>query len=1053
MKHRNLTDETLVMLTLAGDSHAYEALVSRHQGTVLASALRVTHTRFMAEDAAQDAFVTAWMKLNTLNQPEKFCGWVCRIARNCALNMVTRYRSFVDFDSLSNTELFSDMSENPAELCASAEETNRLHDGLKKLPKRVGEIIRLHYFDGLSVAEIADRMQISEGTVKWQLHDGRRRIRKELCAMDEKCDDVLVARVMKKVEELKLWQVRKERSGFEDVYESVLREVEKLPESDKKYSALADVLMRGWWWLPGEKNDALFTRIREAAILGHNDEVMEFIVDREDRNYYGHLRLEFIRDKQIPYLEKEGFIRALGLEWFKLGRIYAAKGEAELANAAYDKASEIFKPCHLYRSMIPNAKWMDDRQKGALSTTEKNRYSMTICANELRMINGRLTHWADAVNGEGYLQSFNSAMETVLSEISQCDGQFYREDLSVGETYTGSDKSTLTFLSASDTVITPAGSFDRCQVWETKYISWRGPCVCRAYYKDGIGIVRLEHENDGQTDVRVLKSYDILGGKGLLPLAAGNTWEYGDEYAEGSLISSLSLAVTHADTESMIVASRSFVERLAYSEDSWLDKIELVRNEYHGEDGDKTWIRDVSHAADRAIELAETPVQRVHAKAAAKVFRRIMDTEPENLNRSADGIWNFFEKYGLRSDGNRLLADRSSRFSFEWKRYAEEYQYPLLHNDIYGILSDAANCLWNEEWKHNTDFTVEYMRGTMGSPKTTIICREVGDVTTAAGCFKNCIAVHLKTEGLERGWKYRGGDMTYYFALGIGIVKTEHDYCEGAKKSVYELTEYRGIGEGYMPVADGLFRRYEAKGLTDGLVGEAEYTYVADRNAISVFVNRTGVQQLLPSITRYNIVSGERKEEALWEEGKHAESRVQHGVNNFLLFLHMLGRVNRNWGSARHGAEWGKYQIRLLDTLAVNGKLPRAWLGRYWRACFAAACALFGCDTPEDKEEGYRYLEKAFEAYPAWAAIPDGEELEVGNPYLWGGVKLIKGKDLLILPDGTRDHLQYGYLFRQSKDDMYYGMTASHGWEWFNPVREEERFKTYVERAKRLMES
>ena len=76
--------------------------------------------------------------------------------------------------------------------------------------------------------------------------------------MNEKYTDTLVQRVMKKVEELKLWQLRNDKDGFEVIYKDVLREVEELPESDRKYHALADVLMRGWWWIPGKENDALF---------------------------------------------------------------------------------------------------------------------------------------------------------------------------------------------------------------------------------------------------------------------------------------------------------------------------------------------------------------------------------------------------------------------------------------------------------------------------------------------------------------------------------------------------------------------------------------------------------------------------------------------------------------------------------------------------------------------------------------------------------------------------------------------------------------------------
>ena len=81
MLHQNTTDETLVMLTLAGEQCAYEVLVVRYQRAAILSAMSVTRNQFMAEDAAQDAFVTAWMKLNTLQEPQKFGAWVCRIAK------------------------------------------------------------------------------------------------------------------------------------------------------------------------------------------------------------------------------------------------------------------------------------------------------------------------------------------------------------------------------------------------------------------------------------------------------------------------------------------------------------------------------------------------------------------------------------------------------------------------------------------------------------------------------------------------------------------------------------------------------------------------------------------------------------------------------------------------------------------------------------------------------------------------------------------------------------------------------------------------------------
>lgn len=72
---------------------------------------------------------------------------------------------------------------------------------------------------------------------------------------------------------------------------------------------------------------------------------------------------------------------------------------------------------------------------------------------------------------------------------------------------------------------------------------------------------------------------------------------------------------------------------------------------------------------------------------------------------------------------------------------------------------------------------------------------------------------------------------------------------------------------------------------------------------------------------------------------------------------------------------------------------------------------------------------------------------------IYSGVKVIRGKGLLKLPDGTVEPLSYDSMFKDNVSLLYYGMTAPRGWEWFNPVREEERFKAYIERAKKLMEN
>lgn len=1052
LQYRDITDETLVMLTLAGEQSAYEKLVLRYQNAVIGSALQITRNRFMAEDAAQDAFVTAWMKLNTLRQPEKFGSWVCRIVRNCAMNMVTRYRSFLPEISLEDWDIADDPKQNPAELLAWSEEKSELEKSMEKLPEKVGRIIYLHYFEDLSVAEIADRMCVSAGTVKRQLHDGRKRIRKELCAMDETYNDTLIQRVMKKVEELKLWQVKTDKTGFDAVYKDVLKDVEDLPESDSKYHALADVLMRGWWWLPGEKNDALFARIKETALQGKNDEVMEFIVTREDSQVWGNAKIEFIRDRQIPMLEKAGFIRTLAREWFWLGYQYFRDGQTENGYAAFDKVQSLLTPADRYYALTMYAREVEEKMSAGYKDKNQKRFLNNAGADELRYINGNLRYWKMEEYGEGYMNSIDRQIGNLFFNVSRCDGWFFDEKMAVGETRTGSDGNTLTFASDTETVETHCGTFEDCQLWITKlFAEYSGYCVNKVWYKSGVGIVKYERSVDGLSDVRLLKKYSIFSGSGLLPLARGNTWEYTDTYNHDILTSELRITVTHVDEETVMLATRDFAERFCYDETSWLDMIQQIRNEYWIYENGEGKLGDVSVALEKVEALAQTPMEKAHSKAAVAVARRIV--EGNTPDGRFTGHWNFFGKEMIYPKGSMVKTTHNHRWSFELKGIGGMGQAdtPLLYNDILGILEDAAQCIWNDAWEIGYTGDTEFHKYGECGVRTRICCDEGGTVITKAGTFADCMKITLDITGMKDGWAYRGGKKTYWFAPGIGVVRTENEYCDGARTAVYELTAYEGTGKGYMPMADGMMRRYDALNLTDGFVGAAVYTWVADEDEhMAVFADRTGIRKLPPPITFYSAVQNEQIEDQLWEEGKHDESHLRHDANNFHLLEHFLGRPSRYWARPDKATAWNKYRMRILEGLGENGEIPDAWLGHYSSTCFRTACSLFGAGH---KEEGYRYLDRAFELFPKWADIPEGAEMDVGDPMIYGGVKVIRGKGLLKLPDGTVEPLSYDSMFKDNASLLYYGMTAPRGWEWFNPVREEERFKAYIERAKKLMEN
>ncbi len=1049
MYYQNEMDETLVMLTLAGEQTAYEVLVTRYQNAVISSAIAVTKNRFMAEDAAQDAFVTAWMKLNTLQEPGKYGSWVCRIAKNCALNMINRYRSFLPLDVVDNLNINDGTAENPATLYALSEERTEINESVELLPEKVRQIIKLHYFEGLPIVEIADRMRISEGTVKRQLHDGRKRIRKELCAMNEKYSDTLVQRVMKKVEELKLWQVKNDKSGFEKVYAQVLREVEELPECTEKQHALADVLMRGWWWLPGKKNDALFARIADAAIEGKNEEVMTFIVAREDSKVYGGARIDFIRDKQIPRLEKAGFVKTLGREWFWLGYELFREGKTEEGHAAYNKVEEILSKGDAYHILVPYARRMEEILASDYKEKREKRYLIGANAEEYRFIDEKLCFWSSDGFGEGYLNSIDRTARHIFRNASRCDGKFFA-DISLGETFVGSDGATLSYISDGETVHTPAGIFDGCQLWVTKFWDDDGKSIFKSYYKKGVGIVRQEHTNDGITEAYSLKAYNIKNQKGLLPLDAGNTWEYASEHDPEIITSELIFTVSFANDKKIIISSWKNMLRNKYDENSWLEMIGKIRCDYCYEKNGRHYLCDVYSAIERAEQLAVTPMEKAHTKAAASVARRILATDSSfTPDCTATGHWNFFSKNTVRPKKDSLYFSHNFRWSFEWKSTGSMgvAENPVLYNDILGILQDATNCIWSDEWCIGATPLVEYTKWSR-DVRTQITCEDGGTITTKAGTFKNCFKLCLDIGGMDNGLFYRGGKKVYYFADGIGVVRTENEFCGGAKTAVYELTSYEGKGEGFMPMADGLVRRYDALGLTDGFVGAVEYTYVADEYGdIVIFADRTGIRELPPPITQYGAIQDEIIEQQLCDQGKWKEGHMKYGSNNFHLLLHLFARPSHNCYNAKRSIEINGFYMNIMELLGENGTVPPAWYNLYAWTALVKSAALFGAGN---KEEGYATLDIAVNFCEKLALFKEGELLDTGNEEVLGGVKYEFSKGVILLPDGSKEPVSYDYRMNFSAKTLTYCLTARSGWEWFSSVRNEERFKEYIERAKKI---
>ena len=169
------------------DVQRFEAFLLAHQDMVFASAVRLVGRAADAEDIAQTTFLKAWERFDELQDNPAAGGWLRTVATNLALNHLSRYRSRWRFFSELSAGPDADAGQTPfeARLAADAlpdaieqtEELEELERALRALPPHQRVPIVLFHFDRKSYEQIADRLGVSVGKIKTDIHRGRLALR------------------------------------------------------------------------------------------------------------------------------------------------------------------------------------------------------------------------------------------------------------------------------------------------------------------------------------------------------------------------------------------------------------------------------------------------------------------------------------------------------------------------------------------------------------------------------------------------------------------------------------------------------------------------------------------------------------------------------------------------------------------------------------------------------------------------------------------------------------------------------------------------------------
>jgi RNA polymerase sigma-70 factor (ECF subfamily) len=180
------TDEDLVAAAKSGDHPAFAELWTRHSKTAFNMAYRITRNQDDAEDVVQDAWMKAYVHLNTFDGRSKFSTWLTRIAINSALGILRRKRArpetsmeITDGETWQHWEI-ADETINIEELYARHERVERLRRAICCLQPRLRNVVEIHQSNDRSIKEIADLAGISVAATKARLFRARKILRKAL---------------------------------------------------------------------------------------------------------------------------------------------------------------------------------------------------------------------------------------------------------------------------------------------------------------------------------------------------------------------------------------------------------------------------------------------------------------------------------------------------------------------------------------------------------------------------------------------------------------------------------------------------------------------------------------------------------------------------------------------------------------------------------------------------------------------------------------------------------------------------------------------------------
>ena len=186
------TIKELVLSAKNGNKKAFDKLYKLTSNDVWFTCVSLLKDEENAKDIMQETYITAFLKLDTLKDEEKFCGWLTAIATNKSKNKLKGKVEYQIDDEILIAETETDELMLPEEYINKAEKRKVLLQIIEDtLSFNQYQVVLMFYFNELSIAEIAQALEISEGTVKSRLNSSRAKMKTAIEDYENKSGDRL----------------------------------------------------------------------------------------------------------------------------------------------------------------------------------------------------------------------------------------------------------------------------------------------------------------------------------------------------------------------------------------------------------------------------------------------------------------------------------------------------------------------------------------------------------------------------------------------------------------------------------------------------------------------------------------------------------------------------------------------------------------------------------------------------------------------------------------------------------------------------------------------